>query len=216
MKELWKDVPIDGYEGYKVSNTGKVIGVRCGKELRPRNNMKGKGYFSVALYKNNKPKKFYIHRLVALAFKENPSNKTEVNHLDGNPQNNHIDNLEWVTKQENTKHAVDKGLYRNKYKLWDNKEKIQRLLDNGLNYEDIGEYFGCHPAYINEFAIKAELDLPYKRRKRFTNKDSREIYSLFLRRMDNKEIAEKMNSTTKSIENHLRKNYGIKRIKKIS
>lgn len=64
----------------------------------------------IHLRKNNKRKCFKVHRLVAEAFLENddPTNKTTVNHIDGNRKNNRVDNLEWATYSENEKHAYDK------------------------------------------------------------------------------------------------------------
>jgi len=55
-------------------------------------------------------KREYIHRLVAIKYVVNPENKRTVNHIDGNPTNNHVSNLEWNTHGENTKHAYDSGL----------------------------------------------------------------------------------------------------------
>lgn len=68
------------------------------------------GYECVILYKKGKPKYKTIHRLVAETFIPNPENKPQVNHIDGNKKNNHVDNLEWVTHSENTKHSYNLGL----------------------------------------------------------------------------------------------------------
>ena len=118
--EIWKDVV--GYEGlYKVSNSGNVknlerkIPYRYGLRTIPERILKGneneRGYLYVVLYKNTKPQKHKIHRLVAQAFIENPENKKCINHIDGNKQNNSVDNLEWVTHSENMKHAADNKLW---------------------------------------------------------------------------------------------------------
>lgn len=120
MQEIWKD--IQGYEGlYQVSNLGNVKSLHFGKKTGCRNWEKSNskilksklttsGYYSVELYKPNSRKQFYIHRLVANTFIKNPYNKEEVNHIDGNKLNNHVENLEWVTKSENQLHAIKLGL----------------------------------------------------------------------------------------------------------
>lgn len=119
MEEIWKD--IEGYEGmYQVSNLGRVksLSRRCsthwGTRLVPEKILKPQekefGYLCVNLHKDSKSKEFSIHRLVAFAFVPNPSNKPDVNHNDGNKQNNYPENLEWVTNLENIQHAVRTGL----------------------------------------------------------------------------------------------------------
>ena len=110
--EIWKDV--QDYEGlYQVSNLGRV------KSLSNRSNHKNElilkpavvqGYKKVNLYKKSIGKIFPVHRLVAVAFIENPMNKEMVNHIDGNKLNNCIDNLEWNTAKENTIHAIKNKL----------------------------------------------------------------------------------------------------------
>lgn len=113
MKEVWKD--IKGYEGlYQVSNLGRIKSlprkrtIKTERILSPKFN-KG-GYLEVALCKNSKYKMCRVHRLVASAFIQNPENKREVNHIDGNKLNNKADNLEWVTPSENIRHAFKTGL----------------------------------------------------------------------------------------------------------
>lgn len=111
MEEIWID--ISGYEGkYQVSNLGRV------RSLIYKNNANGKiykrekllkqfydrnGYLRVDL-KMGKRKNAQVHRLVALAFIPNPLEKPQVNHKDKDKENNKVDNLEWVTNQENQLH----------------------------------------------------------------------------------------------------------------
>lgn len=64
------------------------------------------GYLYVILFKLNKGKPFRVNRLVAKAFKINPFNKKEVNHIDGDRTNNRSSNLEWTTKKENMAHVA--------------------------------------------------------------------------------------------------------------
>lgn len=111
--EVWKDVV--GYEGlYQVSNIGNVISLRrnykCGpKYLTPFEN---DGYHRVTLVVGKSHKNLLVHRLVAEAFIPNTEGKEVVNHIDGNKLNNKANNLEWVTKKENTAHAIRTGLRR--------------------------------------------------------------------------------------------------------
>lgn len=91
-------------DDYEITRDGKVINKQTGHTLAPQPN--GKGYLRVSIGK----KLMFIHRLVAEKYIPNPENKPQVNHKDGNKLNNCVDNLEWVTNQENRNHAVDNDL----------------------------------------------------------------------------------------------------------
>jgi hypothetical protein len=117
MQEIWKD--IKGYEGmYQVSNLGRVKSLKR-KGRRRDTIMKGvvgnRGYRIIVLRNNKHRQQIVAHRLAAIAFIPNPENKKEVNHKDFDKLNNHVDNLEWCTPKENTRHALYNGRMN-----WDN------------------------------------------------------------------------------------------------
>ena len=101
--EIWKN--IDGFNGkYQVSSWGRVRNAETGNILIPYKNKKG--YLKIGLCDGHgKSLKFRVNRLVAISFIENPNNYPQVNHKDGNKENNSFTNLEWVTDEENKKHA---------------------------------------------------------------------------------------------------------------
>lgn len=97
--------PIKDFENYMVNERGEVFNVKTQSFKIPSSNNAGKGYLFVEMWKNNQHKKMYIHRLVAEAFIPNIENKPYINHKDGNPKNNNVENLEWCTPLENVEHA---------------------------------------------------------------------------------------------------------------
>lgn len=118
---IWKDIV--GYEGlYEVSNTGVVRthankttytarhGIRRWKQKELKEKNPSGRDVRVSLWKEGKSKDYLVHRLVALAFLEKPEGKDCVNHIDGNPKNNNVSNLEWCDHKENNNHAFDTGL----------------------------------------------------------------------------------------------------------
>lgn len=127
---MWKAVK--GYEGlYEVSESGLVKSLDryiVGKD-GVKKRFKGRELFQtitktderghlprayVQLWKNNKVKLLSVHKIVATAFISNPKGKPCINHIDGNPLNNHYTNLEWSTYSENQKHAYKNGLAKPK------------------------------------------------------------------------------------------------------
>ena len=123
MNEVWKD--IKGYEGfYSVSNLGRVrrlngevmqynpqldkmIPIRYPEKILKLEDVKG--YDRVSLSLSNEIQRHQVHRLVAQAFIPNDDDKPCVNHKDSNRKNNCVDNLEWVTYQENERHKKRKS-----------------------------------------------------------------------------------------------------------
>ena len=126
MIETW--VAIQGYEGmYEVSNTGfarslervsidknGVKKIKHGKMLTLHKDKITKRHpnthYHIELWKENKRSVITIHRLVAITFIPNPQGKPQVNHIDGKPSNNNVENLEWCTCSENNIHAYKNNL----------------------------------------------------------------------------------------------------------
>ena len=126
MEELWKDIP--EYEGlYQASTLGNIrthankttssarFPERHWKQriLKPKwqRYSNGRADARVELWKDGKHKTLLVARLVALTWVDGYDDGMTVNHKDGNPQNNNVDNLEWVTIGDNIRHGFDTGLY---------------------------------------------------------------------------------------------------------
>lgn len=101
---------INGYTNYEIDEEGKVVNLTTGNQLK--GSISEHGYLYYRLSKDNKKQMFYAHRLVAEAFLPNPNNLPVVNHIDGNKLNNNVNNLEWVSYSDNTKHAHDQNLIK--------------------------------------------------------------------------------------------------------
>ncbi|MBQ3442358.1 MAG: HNH endonuclease [Selenomonadaceae bacterium] len=153
--EIW--LPVPDYDGYQVSNFGRVKSFKCGKQIitKPTTAM---NYLQVCFCKDGKKKHFSVHRLVASCFIPNPDSKPQVNHIDGHPLNNHVSNLEWATSTENNRHALDIGLKKVGQDLYNAKltnEQVQYIRTNpdSLNTYELAEMFGVNKSTINRIQL---------------------------------------------------------------
>lgn len=148
VNEIWKD--IEGYEGkYQISNLGRIKKINknsLNEEHYVKPYINQRGYCTVKLFKTER-KEERIHRLVAQAFIPNPENKAEVNHIDGNKQNNTITNLEWNTHEENVVHAFKTGLNRGRKPALSDEQKrevkhLYKPFDKEFNITALSKKFG--------------------------------------------------------------------------
>lgn len=145
-KELWKKVK--GYPNYIVSNMGKVKFVARRKPTfkRPSNY---RGYLRIAIWKNNKPYKVGVHKLVALAFVDGYFKGAQVNHKNFDKSDNRAENLEWVTPSQNYYYSMERrslatrGENNCKSKLKDEDIiKIRKLRKKGTTLVALSKKFG--------------------------------------------------------------------------
>ena len=147
--EIWKN--IDGYEdSYMISNYGRVKSLEriviCKNHSAKKYKEKimkeryHNGYAIINLWKNGQMKRYYIHRLVAAHFVENPKEYNIVNHIDGNKTNNYYENLEWCTAKHNIQHAIDNNLLTINIdgilqKNIENRKKVVAIKNNRIVYK---------------------------------------------------------------------------------
>lgn len=141
---------IESYPNYSVDSEGRIFNNETGKEKAQYVNRDG--YKVVDMYKNNKPTRKTVHRFVALAFIPNPENKPCVNHLDGNKENNKVENLEWATYSENTIHAFETGLLV--------REKGEKVHNAIFSDEEIHQVCRMMQAGYRNIDIQSKLNVP--------------------------------------------------------
>jgi len=145
--EIWREIP--SRPKYQVSNLGRIrriktkIGLPYCKPLTVQMPNKYQAYVTINLQR----KRFYIHRLVALAFIPNPNNLPQVNHIDGNKANNAVYNLEWVTRSENGLHA---------YKVLHIKPSAKGRFGKEANRHKAVNVYSLNNEYIKRFETITE------------------------------------------------------------
>jgi hypothetical protein len=158
MSEFWK--PIPNYEKYEVSNLGRVKSLHYGKTGKTRGikHWTDKdGYLRVGLYRDRKQKMFLVHRLVLLAFVGECPDGLQVAHLNGQPDDNRLANLAYVTKSENESHKklhgtdiYARGEKNGSAKLGeDDVREIRRRLARGETQQTIAREYGVSQAIIS-------------------------------------------------------------------
>jgi hypothetical protein len=155
--EIWKS--IEGWENlYEVSNYGNVKSLR--NDIILKKNKTSKGYLSISLCYNGLQKNINVHTLVANSFCHKKEKHQCVNHKDGNKENNHYLNLEWVTYTQNNHHA-DKNLLRDirgerHYRSKLNNEKVLFIRENQnrIPRKDLAKMFNVTYSVIHYVQVR--------------------------------------------------------------
>lgn len=138
--EKWKVVEGTN-EMLEVSNMGRLkSNLRDGRILKPTADKKG--YLRLRMTINKKRFSFKVHRLVAINFIDNPLNKPQVNHIDGDKTNNKVENLEWVSNLENAHHAINNGLWDAVYRssLTENERRKKAVIATDIKTGEVLEF----------------------------------------------------------------------------
>lgn len=161
LEEQWR--PIAGFPNYQVSNRGRVMNLMRGKVLGDRYN--SHGYKQVKL----KGKYYTVHRLVALAFLDNPNNLPQVDHIDENKGNNDVSNLRWVTASQNIRHSAHQKSCQVKQltldgkliRIWNSSKQIEK--ETGYNHSYIIQC--CKSKHKQAYGYKWEYADPSQQHK---------------------------------------------------
>ena len=125
---------------YFITRDGNVWNKETGRVIKAQPNPKG--YLVVRTTINRTKHSFKIHREVAKAFIPNPDNKEQVNHINGIKSDNRVENLEWVTNQENADHAIKTGLWKNVFKASQatNEKRKKRIIAKNTETNEIIQF----------------------------------------------------------------------------
>lgn len=182
-------IKIDGWDKYEVSRCGqvrsfhKVRGRDCPFIMKQHKKKRGSRkdgqstYWTVSLHSDLGRLKKPVHRLVCAAFNDNPENKPQVNHKDGDSLNNHADNLEWCTAKENTIHAWETGLCNRKWNL--TQEQIDYIVENYVRLGNVllSEELKLPKSVVLKYAKKHGADIDGSLFKKVINISNGKIYN---------------------------------------
>ena len=141
-EELWREWPQD--PRVKVSNKGNVVSYKRGSRYPLKVWHNKRGYQQVGA--SGRPQ--LVHRMVAETWLDNPNHYEQVNHINGNKDDNRVENLEWVTRSENMRHAYRTGL---KKPAGGRKPTPVRIVETGEVFESMSECagrIGCYPQNV--------------------------------------------------------------------
>lgn len=148
--EIWR--AINGTKGFiEVSNEGRVRSLLRGTPRILKTQTDNKGYHRIHVTIERENFTYKVHREVAKAFIPNPANLPQVNHKDGNKNNNSVDNLEWVTNRENAHHAIEHG-------LWDAVFEATRKENERRKKPVIGRFYSANSCASRRFESVAEAE----------------------------------------------------------
>ena len=219
--ELWRDIGVVrgvNYTGYyQVSNKGRVRSLdRTTIAINGyTHHYKGKifdqskthnGYLFVVFTISNGGMRIAVHRLVATAFIPNIFNKCCVNHIDSNPSNNNVENLEWVTMLENSAHAMEFGNI-NSILQKDIPDAI-KLYKNGQSPRQIGKIYAVSPAVITRILKINNITIRSRSQARSIkfNYDKEKIISLYQSGLTLRKVAENVDISKSTVTKILEAN----------
>lgn len=210
MEEIWGDIP--GYEGYyQASNLGNIKSLPkkykpLGKILKPqqRNN-----YLSVCLSKNGKSKSQNVHRIIMKTFKG--ESDLTVNHIDGNKHNNKLENLEYCTPRDNSRHVfISKIKTTNSEKF---KDEIIKDYKNGVTLTKLTKKYHVDLRHLKIFLLENGFELKERRTGEYpkivNEKIIKEVKIMYEKNpeISNKEISKKTGLSGSSVTRIMQKIY---------
>ena len=161
MDEQWKKISYAS--NYKISNFGNIKNIKTSKLITINykrlkdTNTRARPYLS----HNGKSKGYYLHRIVAEHFIDNPDNLPEVNHKDGECYNNKVSNLEWITKNDNMKHASSNSLINRYKREIIIKNKITGQVNKFSKLKDCAKFLNCSNGLISLTCSGKRVDKKY-------------------------------------------------------
>jgi hypothetical protein len=155
IKRIHIDIP-EIEKRYTINKNGDIFDKKLNRNCKPH--MMSSGYVRVCVRFNGKQNLVMLHRLLACKFIGNPPENTpDINHIDGNKQNNEIWNLEWLSRKDNIRHAHDNGFHKkaNIIRTKSRRNDAAILLsDNGFTHDEISSVLNITSPRVNQILKK--------------------------------------------------------------